>query len=113
MEKITSLTIGMALAIGVFLCATSSAELVMAADNQTGASMSNKAGAMANNTGATAKQTGASMSNKAGAMANNTGATAKQTGASMSNQTQQSANQTNSTNPLSKIPVIGKLFGGK
>lgn len=91
MEKITSLTIGMALAIGVFLCATSSAELVMAADNQTGASMSNQTGAMANNTGATAKQTGASMSN----------------------QSQQSANQTNSTNPLSKIPVIGKLFGGK
>ena len=98
MEKITSLTIGMALAIGVFLCATSSAELVMAADNQTGASMSNKAGAMANNTGATAKQTGASMSNQTQQSAN---------------QTQQSANQTNSTNPLSKIPVIGKLFGGK
>jgi hypothetical protein len=90
MEKITSLTIGIALAVGVFLCATS-AELVMAAGNQTGASVS--------------KQTGA--------MANNTGAAANQTGASVSNQSQQSANQTNSTNPLSKIPVIGKLFGGK
>ncbi|HZE78657.1 MAG TPA: hypothetical protein VE089_08915 [Nitrososphaeraceae archaeon] len=90
MEKITSLTIGMALAVGVFLCATS-AELVMAAGNQTGASVSNQTGAMANNTGAAANQTGASVSN----------------------QSQQSANQTNSTNPLSKIPVIGKLFGGK
>ena len=59
----------MALALGVFLYATSSAELVMAAGNQTGASVSN--------------------------------------------QSQQSANQTNSTNPFSKIPVIGKLFGGK
>ena len=98
MEKITSLTIGMALAIGVFLCATSSAELVMAADNQTGASVSKQTSAMANNTGATAKQTGASVSNQTQQSAN---------------QTQQSANQTNSTNPLSKIPVIGKLFGGK
>jgi hypothetical protein len=112
MEKITSLTIGMALAVGVFLCATS-AELVMAAGNQTGASVSKQTGAMANNTGAAANQTGASVSKQTGAMANNTGAAANQTGASVSNQSQQSANQTNSTNPLSKIPVIGKLFGGK
>jgi hypothetical protein len=36
-----------------------------------------------------------------------------QTNSTMTNATQGNQSASNSTNPLAKVPVIGKLFGGK
>jgi hypothetical protein len=42
-----------------------------------------------------------------------TGAVHAQTNSTMTNATQGNQSASNSTNPLAKVPVIGKLFGGK
>jgi hypothetical protein len=46
--------------------------------------------------------------NKTSEAANSTMSNATQAGSSSSNQS-----ASNSTNPLAKVPIIGKLFGGK
>jgi hypothetical protein len=42
-----------------------------------------------------------------------TGAVHAQTNSTMTNATQGNQSASNSTNPLAKVPIIGKLFGGK
>jgi hypothetical protein len=42
-----------------------------------------------------------------------TGAVHAQTNSTMTNTTQGNQSASNSTNPLAKVPIIGKLFGGK
>jgi hypothetical protein len=42
-----------------------------------------------------------------------TGAVHAQTNSTMTNTTQGNQSTSNSTNPLAKVPIIGKLFGGK
>jgi hypothetical protein len=42
-----------------------------------------------------------------------TGAVHAQTNSTTTNATQGNQSASNSTNPLAKVPIIGKLFGGK
>jgi uncharacterized protein YabE (DUF348 family) len=42
-----------------------------------------------------------------------TGAVHAQTNSTVTNTTQGNQSASNSTNPLAKVPIIGKLFGGK
>jgi len=51
--------------------------------------------------------------NKTSEAANSTMANATQAGSSSSSSSSNNQSTSNSTNPLAKVPIIGKLFGGK
>lgn len=78
------------MAAGLFFVSIASAELAHAQGNVTSA--------------------GKSMASYAG---NKTASTANQTSAATGNVTNSTAGGNQSANPLAKIPVIGKLLGGK
>lgn len=86
--RITAVLIVMA--AGLFFVSIASAELAHAQGNVTSA--------------------GKSMASYAG---NKTASTANQTSAATGNVTNSTAGGNQSANPLAKIPVIGKLLGGK
>jgi hypothetical protein len=70
--------------------------------NSAAGAMNKTAGNMTSAGGAATKSAGGAMNKTAGNMTSAGGAAANKTGGNAS-----------SSNPLSKVPIIGKLFGGK
>jgi hypothetical protein len=72
-----------------------------AATKSAGSAMNKTAGNMTSAGGAATKSAGSAMNKTAGNMTSAGGAAANKTG------------NATSSNPLSKVPILGKLFGGK